>query len=485
MSEECLTQDSILQRPQAGLTFPSYGQQLSPFTLSGGPITTIPKSITGMTEMRRKPPRTDSTTKEQIKMTSSVDTSNLVAYFAADNYYKVNLSTENIAGADPNTSLRFNNTKYTLKFSALHSALWPSVGSLQFSLLFMSDTGKFFHMCIPVKYSDSNENLYLKSWVSGVPVPAGGLTMNDVMNFRGSENDVRFVTLNYCLKYNNYTTNIQSSPKTNFKIKPYTLCLFKNDLYINETNVPEWLQNDPFLKNARVNPLPTVNMIDQTYRRKTFDDIFNYMMGGDIAVYIYGNKDPYLVGVEKHFDDTYTQNAVLPSYYKISTNKIAGSAYSSTQLKDGVRGLKNVKCYPIDLVSQIDEGGNIYIDESTNKPLNTGEVLRELGADASSSLDTAAANDAAKKQLAAAQFDSSVRFWIAFAIIMLIALAFLISIIVYFFSAKPFADTDSIAATPAAAAAVVAATAALPTPAAAALPTPAAPRATVGGRRRT
>jgi hypothetical protein len=70
-------------------------------------------------------------------MTSSIDTSNLVAYFAADNYYKVNLSTENIAGADPNTSLRFNNTNYTLKFSALHSALWPSVGSLQFSLLFM------------------------------------------------------------------------------------------------------------------------------------------------------------------------------------------------------------------------------------------------------------------------------------------------------------------------------------------------------------
>ena len=52
--------------------------------------------------------------------------------------------------------------------------------------------------------------------------------------------------------------------------------------------------------------------------------------------------------------------------------------YTPDQLKPNVRGLQNVKCYPIDLATQIDDNGNIYIDRTTNKPTDTNDVLKEL-----------------------------------------------------------------------------------------------------------
>ena len=37
-----------------------------------------------------------------------------------------------------------------------------------------------------------------------------------------------------------------------------------------------------------------------------------------------------------------------------------------------------MKCYPIDLASQVDANGNIYIDRDTNTPMNTGDVLNDV-----------------------------------------------------------------------------------------------------------
>jgi hypothetical protein len=91
-------------------------------------------------------------------------------------------------------------------------------------------------------------------------------------------------------------------------------------------------------------------------------------------------RDPYLISEEEHFgsDDTVTQNATIPAFFTVETKALTGGMYTSDQLKPNVRGLQNVKCYPIDLATQIDDNGNIYIDRTTNKPTDTNDVLKEL-----------------------------------------------------------------------------------------------------------
>jgi hypothetical protein len=496
---ECLTKDALLQKPQAGLTFPTYGQQRSPFTLSGAPITTIPQSITGATEKRRKPPRLDTTPRDMVQYTATADTTNLVAYFAPDNYYNVNLSTENISGPDPNTTLRFNQITYTLKFSALHSSIWPTSNVviwggkvIQFSMVFISSEGYFFHLCIPVKITEDtvNENVYLKTWLSKTSLPSTGLTVNDALNFRGSELDVRFATLQYCLKYNAHVTPVTVSAVRQelYELQPYTLCMFKTPLFLSKANLPEWLKADPNLDNLNVVPHPK-DAINTPYRRKTFNDIFNYVMGSsEIGYYIYnGNKDPYLLGIETHFDDSYSQGVVSPAYFKVTSASISGKAFAPDQLKEGVRSLNNVKCYPIDLASQVDDNGNIYIDETSKNPINTKDVLRgdfidEEGANMDISGADAITLDQLKKAAALADFNSSVRYWIALIIMLLITLAIVAALVVYFFRAESFggvavttamamATRSKIDALPAAAAPAAPATPAVP----AAPATPAAP----------
>jgi hypothetical protein len=459
MGVECLTQDALLQKPQAGLKFPAHGQQKAPFTLSGAPISSIPQSITGATEKRRKPQRLDTTPPDMKQYTATADTTNLPAYFAADNYYNINLSTENIIGPDPNTTLRFDQTTYTLKFSALHSSLWPrsnisiwpNAGPIvQFSMLFKSSGGSFFHLCIPVKYAiDSiHENVYLKSWLSQGSIPSTGLTINDVVNFRGSELDVRFATLQYCLKYNARKVVRSGDPSRKddaYELHPYTLCFFQTPLILSKRHLPQWLATDLSLENSNKVPEPK-QAVTVPYRRKTFNEIFNYIFSGDIGYYVYESRDPHLLGIEEHFDDSYSQNVVSPAYFKVNSSTLSGKAFAPDQLKEGVRSLNNVKCYPIDLASQVDDNGNIYIDETSKNPVNTKDILRgDFVDEPTDDMDLSGANaltlERMKKIAAAAEFNSAVRYWISLVIIILIAIAIIAALVVYFFRAESFGGT--------------------------------------------
>jgi hypothetical protein len=394
---DCISTDQVL-RPPAILDFSSYGQQSPPFTMNGAPVVGIPESMKGAIEKRRSP-------------TATTDTSNKIAYFAADNYYDITILGENIfTGRD--TSLRFKNNTYTLKFVALHANIWASSG-LQVSLLFQTVDSHFFHICIPVKLdgTENSENQFLKAWI-GKTVAQSGMTLNELLNFRGYENGAKFATLEYCLKYN------QSAPSVN----TYTLCLFDSPLRISEKSIPDWLKNDTNMLTVQT-PSPT----NPVYRRKTFDEIFNLFMRGRINVYIYSDPDPFLVGTEQHFDYAVKQNVINPAYFSCKTRMLTGKQYSPDQLVSGVKGLHNVKCYPIDLASQVDEGGNIYIDENTNKPVDVNDVL--MKPDGSSKIDTSLIDS----QLASAGMANRIIYWITFSIIIIIFLAITIAIIIYIF----------------------------------------------------
>ena len=420
---ECITKDAVLQKPQEGLTYPSSGQLTSPFTLKGTPLTTRPQPLTGLTEYRRK-------------QGASTDTGNQQAYFALDQYYTINLASEHILGPDQNTTLRFDNRNYTLRFACLHKSLWiPTVNNArpstppQVSLVFTTSDNQFFHICIPIQYTTSpqDENIFLKYWIytnPGTTLPSG-FTLNESLNFRSD--DVRFATLQYCLTYNN--TRVTA---------PYTFCIFQTPLKINLDSCPSWLRNDPNFE--RPDDIPSETQSFKTYRRKTFDEIFNYVLRGQVNKFIYTKIDPYLVSNEAHFDDDRTQNAIIASYFKVKSQELSGKLFNQnfSQAREGVRGLQNVKCYPIDLATQIDDEGNIFVDQSTNKPidLNTVNVnkLQEFNPDL--------ALQANSKQK---QNESWVRFIIAFSVIFLILLALVIVLVVFVFRGKSTIVPEAIA----------------------------------------
>ena len=339
----------ILYKPRTVRDASTVPQTSAPFTLSGSPLPVQIKGVVGLVEKVRKAGATK-------------DMSVWNTYFALDNYDNKSLSTENIIDNYTNSTLRFKDETYTLLFIAVHNKLWATPGSTssQVTLLFRAAESKnFFHICIPIVQTDdnTNESPFLRSWFTGSPMNPSGLTLNDVLNFRGYEKAVDFSLMEFCLKYNRGGT-ADYMKHTNV----YNFCLFDTPLNISKDSYArcKWLS---------------------TSDKEKFDQIFNLYLRSEIYFFVSSDiRDPYLISQEEHFgsDDRVTQNATIPAFFTVETKALTGGMYTPDQLKPSVRGLKNVKCYPIDLATQIDDNGNIYIDRTTNKPTDTNDVLKEL-----------------------------------------------------------------------------------------------------------
>ena len=346
----------ILYKPRTVRDASTVPQTSAPFTLSGSPLPVQIKGVVGLVEKVRKAGATK-------------DMSVWNTYFALDNYDNKSLSTENIIDNYTNSTLRFKEETYTLLFIAVHNKIWstPGSSSSQLTLLFRAaefhaaESKNFFHICIPIVQTDdnTNESPFLRSWFVGSPINPSGLTLNDVLNFRGYEKAVDFSLMEYCLQYNRGGT-ADYMKHTNV----YNFCLFDTPLNISKDSYArcKWLS---------------------TSDKEKFDQIFNLYLRSEIYFFVSSDiRDPYLISQEEHLsnDDTITQNATIPAFFTVETKALTGGMYTPDQLKPTVRGLQNVKCYPIDLATQIDDNGNIYIDRTTNKPTDTNDVLKELRA---------------------------------------------------------------------------------------------------------
>jgi hypothetical protein len=354
----------VLNIPRTVLTPTTVVQSAPTFSLSGSPLPSQIRGVAGLSEKVRL----DTATK---------DTSNWDTYFARDNYKTNELSTNNIIEGDVYSTLRFKDETFVLIFTCLHKGIWsaPTDKNIQLSLLFRAPSQNFFHICIPVVNTadNANESPYLKSWMTGSPVSPPGLTLNDLLNFRGSEQSVSFSLMEYCLNYNRTGSADYMKKKS-----VYNFCLFTTPLNISTETYTRctWLT---------------------TSDKESFDDIFNLMLKNEIYYFVTAAvRDPYLTATEKHFgDNVVTQNSIIPAFFNVRTIILSGGGYTPDQLKTTVRGLKNVKCYPIDLASQVDDNGNIYIDRETNKPTDTNDVLKQLRAENANNAADLAKNIAA------------------------------------------------------------------------------------------
>ena len=443
MTIECITKDRLLQRPRPDIEFPPAGAiTTSPFTLHGNPFTNRPQSLTNSSIYVRK---------EKASTLKEVNT-NLKSYFAADNYDLLPVGTEHIIGPDPQTTLRYENVTFMLRFVAVHQNVWPSPSpstkqtegeaQLQVSLFFTSPDSVMFHICIPIELTTTakDENAFLKYWLYENPtgnIP-NGLTFNELFNFKGSAPSVssassassasssgkgpivqaNFATLNYCLQYNGEKN-----------LHPYIFCLFQNSLRMNTKALPEWITD--FTGSGK--------KLDAN-RPLTFDSILNFVFRGTINKHIYGSIDPYECSTEQHFDGKRTQGAIHPTYYSVPVKKMIG-----TVLKEGFEStmLSNVKCYPIDLATQIDDNGNVMIDTTTNKPID----IQSVDKNQLKQIDPLLAQDMLLKQK---QANDTIVYVVIYTVMSLVLLAIVIVAVVYFFPGKMLTGSSSVPVGPAA-----------------------------------
>jgi hypothetical protein len=356
----CVAEDSALRPPQK-LDFSTSPQPINPFVLNGSPMVNPPSSLTNSGEYRR--------TSQALQNPKSPK------YFSSENYYSMNLNTSNIMGPESfgNTTMRYEGKTYTLNFMAIHAPIWSSVsGNLpQISLLFTTSEFHILHICIPIYLTntDNNTNTFLRHWLyDESPLPSG-FTVNEIFNF--PDPMISFATLHYCLRYNNKT-----------EMSPYVHCIFKDGLSINGNKAPAWIKS-----LQKVEKLPEEGN-NTPYMRKTFDEIFNLMMHGRVTYFLRDDiKDRRLISTEQHFTEERTQTIINPINYNIKRTLLYSN--TSTKKRNTTEGfenqnprmnLQNVKCYPIDINSQIDEQGNVVIDQTTNRAID----LRDNGAASSS-----------------------------------------------------------------------------------------------------
>ena len=358
-----------------------------PFVLNGAPMTTRPQSLRNLSTYR----------------------------LTGSDHVLVNLLSDNIIGADSNTTLRYESQTYTQKFIALHSGttgttvqgdIWGETGTAV-SIFFTARNDDMFHIYIPVSITgttSSDENKFLKAWLDSsytLPTP---FSVNRLLEFIGGDNNIRFRISNFCLKYNNLK-----------KINHYTLCKFNNPHILNYEPANNWLGSSGLVMTSA----PTGNSVS-SYRRTKFNDVLNFMLNGIIV----NQTNRNLISDVQHIATSSSSSyAIKPIFYKVTKDQLFTTSKSCAT---GVKGLQNIKCYPLDLASQVDDNGNIFIDQD-KKPIQVKNIGK---------YDTAAGelSGISAEQLALQQKENtdSITFWIVFGVIFGI-LIIIVCVVVYYF----------------------------------------------------
>ena len=370
-----------------------------PFVLNGAPMTTRPQSLRNLSTYRIK---NSSSFKQFFQLNDS-------------DYVLDNLLSDNIIGANSNSTLRYESQTYTQKFIALHSGIWGESGTAV-SIFFTASNDDMFHIYIPVTLTGGvsrDENKFLKAWINPSYTLPSPFSVNRLLEF--SENNVRFRISNFCLKFNN-------AKKTNH----YTLCKF---------NTPHILNYEPANRWLTITPTPAGDS-PASYRRITFNAILNFMLNGTI---VNQNNRNFISTVEHIGTSSTPLSAIKPIFYSLTKDQLFTTSKSCAT---GVKGLQNIKCYPLDLASQVDDNGNIFIDQD-KKPIQVKNIGSADIAAGESGLSVLSAEQLALNQK---ENNDYIKFVIIFAVVSLIMVVLVIAVVYYIYRQRISAAALAVAA---------------------------------------
>jgi hypothetical protein len=406
-----------------------------PFVLNGSPMTTRPQSLRNLSTYRIK----QSSSFKRFDQLNNSD------------YVLDNLLSENIIGADSNTTLRYESQTYTQKFIAIHSGIWddrtPAV-----SIFFTARNDDMFHIYIPLTITGNDspeENKFLKAWTNSSYTLPNPFSVNRLLEF--SSENIPFRISNFCLKFNNAK-----------KINHYTLCKFNTAHILNFQPANSWIGSSGLVMTA----IPNGDSVS-SYRRTTFNSIFNFMLNGTIV-----NQDNrnLISSVEHIATSAASPSVIKPVFYRVTKDQLFTTSKTCAR---GVKGLQNIKCYPLDLASQVDDNGNIFIDQD-KKPIQ----VKNIGKD---NMAAGESSGISPEQLALDQKENTdfIKYMIIFGVIFGLLIVIVIVFVYYFYRQRAAASAASASLIASVAAApVTAASASLIASVAAAPVTPASSLAT-------
>jgi hypothetical protein len=305
-----------------------------------------------------------------------------------------------------------------------------------------------YHIQIPLVVSSSIQpsdvNPLLRSWLDPSTPSKESFSMNQLFHVKQSVT-VDFDRYTFTMNYNQSTTDslVKITGITKFAGK-YTLCLFKTPQYV--LNYASLAKND----------LPT------------FNDVFNYVMKDTFT--IASPRYPLQSSPDIYMLANSSSKYPMPTFYSIPTREL-----SQLRLEDKTEGFANscsngtagrllnsVKCYPIDLATQVDANGDIRVDETTAMPIDVKQ-MEETGMATPIPVQTSSFN---------------YKFMLIIIILFSVALLLMIGVVVYTFRSTRSVVSGAVAAAPAVApvaaapAVAVAPVAAVAAVAAAAAPPP-------------
>jgi hypothetical protein len=129
------------------------------------------------------------------------------------------------------------------------------------------------------------------------------------------------------------------------------------------------------------------------------------------------------------------QDAVKAIFYNSKISIISKQPFSQKAPND-TKKLGNVKCYPIDLVNQIDEAGNVFIDQDTNKPIDIKAVTNPEG---SYNIDLSAIEN---ERINQKKNENYVKYIIVFTVVMIFLIGLIIAVFVWASGSKNNALTS-------------------------------------------
>jgi hypothetical protein len=396
-----------------------------PFVLNGAPTRNRPQSLRNLSTYRIK----DSSSFKRFEQLNNSD------------YVLDNLLSENIIGADSNTTLRYESQTYTQRFIAIHSPIWGESGTAM-SIFFSARNDDMFHIYIPLTITGSaspDENKFLKAWTDPSYTLPNPFSVNRLLEF--SDDNIRFRISNFCLKYNNAK-----------KINHYTLCKFNNPHILNYEPASRWIGSPGF--GLVMTSTPNGDAV-ASYRRTTFNAVLNFVLNGTI---INQTNRNLISSVDHIATSAASPSAIKPIFYSLTKDQLFTTSKSCAT---GVKGLQNIKCYPLDLASQVDDNGNIFIDQD-KKPIQVKNIRNDNIAAGESDLSALSAEQLALNQK---ENNDYIKYVIIFAVVSLIMVVLVIAVVYYIYrqrisAAALVVAASSLAAAPPAAASSLAASAA-------------------------
>uniref|UniRef100_A0A6C0L9S6 Uncharacterized protein n=1 Tax=viral metagenome TaxID=1070528 RepID=A0A6C0L9S6_9ZZZZ len=259
--------------------------------------------------------------------------------------------------------------RYELQFIAIHvndlqNATYDYVTKLpvkgqQFNISIVFRNGRdIYHIIIPLYMNNApiaSVNPFLRTWLLNDKNPTGNYSVNQLFNF-SSTTVAEFDSFTYTANYNQLSTNRFAGR--------YKLCVFKTP-HIMPNFTSDVYDQTIFGMSDVYKSAPEFMYTLFWY----YDHIFNFAAYGDMNLAY--PSFPLQLSPDKHVRQVTPNSYPLATFYTIPINFLMNIKIP----KDHVRKLSSVKCYPIDLVSQMDNGGGIYVDEQTAQPVDLAQVM--------------------------------------------------------------------------------------------------------------